>query len=100
MTNFKLYWNDQHNQGSIHLGDFESVDQMASAIQPAIDELLNQCADEDQKAGIKRGDISFSFSDEILNTVDNDDALDELISKAGGAKLQPSFVSYVGHHAE
>jgi hypothetical protein len=55
MSTFNLYWVREDRQGDIFMGNYESKEAAAAAIEAAEQELLEQCADDDCCATIKAG---------------------------------------------
>lgn len=55
MTTYKLYWTSKDGQASMEGGEYESYEAAEFAIDEVTAEFLDQCADEEQRAGIEAG---------------------------------------------
>lgn len=54
-TTFTLRWTREDKQADLNMGSFKSQAEAEQAIPAALGDLLGQCADEREKAGILAG---------------------------------------------
>ena len=52
---FRLFWTSKDGTGSIPMGEFDTRESAEAAIPAARAELIDQCADDDQRGDIESG---------------------------------------------